>query len=87
MSKLRNFLGRRGFLKTAATGAAGNSTALVGTPDQVAEALLDYYDLGVRTFLIRGFDPLPDALSYGRDLLPRVRALVAERERRAVAAE
>ena len=63
------------------TGAKGNSTSLVGTPDQVAEALLDYYDLGVRTFLIRGFDPLPDVLTYGRDLIPRVRALVAERER------
>ena len=35
----------------------GNSTALVGTPDQVADALLDYYDLGITTFLIRGFDP------------------------------
>ena len=69
------------------TGAKGNSTALVGTPDQVADALLDYYDIGVRTFLIRGFDPLADAVAYGRDLLPRVRELVAERERRAVAAE
>jgi alkanesulfonate monooxygenase len=61
------------------TGAAGNSTALVGTPDQVAEALLDYYDLGVTTFLIRGFDPLEDMIAYGRDLLPRVKALVAGR--------
>ena len=49
------------------TGAKGNSTSLVGTPDQVADALLDYYDLGIRTFLIRGFDPLLDAL----DLWPR----------------
>lgn len=64
----------------AVTGAPGNSTALVGTPDQVAEAFLDYYDLGIRTFLIRGFDPLPDAFAYGRDLLPRVKALVAARE-------
>ena len=69
------------------TGAKGNSTSLVGTPDQVADALLDYYDLGVRTFLIRGFDPLPDVLTYGRDLLPRVRQLVAERERAVIAAE
>ena len=69
------------------TGAKGNSTSLVGTPDQVAESLLDYYDLGIRTFLIRGFDPLPDAIDYGRDLLPRVRALVAERERERAAAE
>jgi alkanesulfonate monooxygenase len=64
----------------AVTGAAGNSTGLVGTPDQVAEALLDYYDLGVTTFLIRGFDPLDDAIAYGRDLIPRVRELVAARD-------
>jgi alkanesulfonate monooxygenase len=64
----------------ALTGAAGNSTGLVGTPEQVAEALLDYYDLGVTTFLIRGFDPLDDAVAYGRDLIPLVRALVAERQ-------
>lgn len=71
----------------ALTGARGNSTALVGTPDQVADALMDYYDLGVRTFLIRGFDPLRDALVYGRDLLPRVRELAARREAFAPAAE
>jgi alkanesulfonate monooxygenase len=71
---------------TALTGAAGNSTGLVGTPEQVAESLLDYYDLGVTTFLIRGFDPLPDAVAYGRDLIPLVRELVADR-RRVVAAE
>jgi alkanesulfonate monooxygenase len=61
----------------ALTGARGNSTSLVGTPDQVAEALLDYYRIGITTFLIRGFDPLLDAYVYGRDLIPRVRALVA----------
>lgn len=58
------------------TGANGNSTSLVGTPDQVADAMLEYYRLGVSTFLIRGFDPLPDALQYGQQLIPRVRALV-----------
>jgi alkanesulfonate monooxygenase len=46
------------------TGATGNSTALVGTHEQVADALLDYVDLGVTTLLIRGFDPLEDARSY-----------------------
>jgi alkanesulfonate monooxygenase len=64
----------------ALTGASGNSTSLVGTPEQVADALLDYYDLGVTTFLIRGFDPLEDAFHYGRDLIPRLRKLVAERD-------
>ena len=62
-------------------GAQGNSTALVGTPEQVAEALLDYYDLGITTFLIRGFDPLNDAIDYGKILIPLTRQLVAERER------
>lgn len=61
------------------TGARANTTALVGTPAQVADALLDYYDLGVTTFLIRGFDPLDDATDYGRELIPRTRALVADR--------
>ena len=60
-------------------GGRSNSTALVGTPEQVADALLDYYDLGVTTFLIRGFDPLEDALDYGRELIPRTRELVAQR--------
>lgn len=69
----------------ALTGANGNSTSLVGTPDQVAEAMLDYHRLGIDTFLIRSFDPLADALEYGRDLLPRVRALAAGRP--SVAAE
>ena len=69
------------------TGAKGNSTALVGTPAQVADALLDYYDLGIRTFLIRGFDPLIDAIEYGRELIPLVRQLVAERAQAKVAAE
>lgn len=62
------------------TGGRSNSTGLVGTPEQVAHALLDYYDLGVTTFLIRGFDPLDDAIDYGRELIPRLRALVAERD-------
>ncbi len=64
----------------ALTNASGNSTSLVGTPDQVAEAMLDYYDLGISTFLIRGFDPLVDSIQYGRELIPRVRALVAARD-------
>ncbi len=68
------------------SGGRSNSTALVGTPEQVADALADYYDLGVTTFLIRGFDPLDDAIDYGRELIPRVRALVAERNRGRAAA-
>ncbi|WP_151883562.1 LLM class flavin-dependent oxidoreductase [Pseudomonas putida] len=61
-------------------GGAGNSTSLVGTAEQVAEAALAYYELGVSTFLFRGFDQLRDAVEYGQDLIPRIRALVAQRE-------
>ena len=64
----------------ALTGGSGNSTGLVGTAEQVAESLLDYYDLGIDTFLIRGFDPLEDAIEYGRDLIPLVRDAVASRD-------
>ena len=64
----------------AATGATGNTTALVGTPEQVADSLLKYINLGVSTILIRGFNPLPDARDYGKELIPLVRAEVAKRD-------
>jgi len=69
----------------AATGAGGNSTALVGTPETVAQALLDYVDIGVTTILIRGYDPYDDAIDYGRYLLPLVRDEVARRDAERVA--
>jgi alkanesulfonate monooxygenase len=67
-----------------ATGAAGNSTALVGSPRTVAAAMLDYYDIGVTTFLMRGYDPYEDIAGYG-DVIALVRQGVAERERAATA--
>lgn len=54
-----------------------NSTALVGTPDQVSDALLEYYRLGIDSVLIRGFDPLRDAIEYGKALIPLTREKVA----------
>jgi alkanesulfonate monooxygenase len=57
-----------------ATGALGNTSCLVGTPEQVADAILKYYRLGVDSFLIRGFDPLNDAIEFGRELIPRIKA-------------
>jgi alkanesulfonate monooxygenase len=46
--------------------AAGNSTALVGSYEQIAEALLDYVAIGVTTVLIRGYDPESDAADYAK---------------------
>ena len=63
----------------AASGAAGSTTCLVGTAEQVAQAMLAYYDLGCANFIIRGFDPLNDAREYGRELIPRLRELAAGR--------
>jgi alkanesulfonate monooxygenase len=63
----------------AITGAPGNTTALVGTPEQVAESLLRYVDLGVDALLIRGFVPLQDAVEFGRELIPLVHAKIARR--------
>ena len=70
-----------------ALGGGGNSTALVGSAETVALALLDYYDIGVRTFLIRGFDPYHDAIDFGRELIPRVREEVRRREAKRESAE
>lgn len=64
---------------TQAVGGGGNSTALVGSPETVAAAILDYVEIGVDTVLIRGYDPLQDAIDYGRDLLPLVRQELAHR--------
>jgi alkanesulfonate monooxygenase len=54
---------------TRATGALGNTSALVG-----ADALLEYYKLGVGSFLIRGFDPVSDTVTFGHELIPRLKA-------------
>jgi alkanesulfonate monooxygenase len=64
-----------------ATGALGNTSCLVGTPEQVAEAILKYYRLGIGSFLIRGFDPHNDTADFGRELIPRIKAGAAEIDR------
>lgn len=74
MSGDRDVFDERLWMKVAhLTGAAGNSTAVVGTPSQVADAMLRYVDLGVSTLLLKGFDPLEDAVEMGRELVPRLR--------------
>jgi alkanesulfonate monooxygenase len=69
------------WMRTAAvTGAMGASTALVGSYETVAAALLDYVDLGADLISIRGYDNLNDAIDYGRYLIPLVRQELAHRE-------
>jgi alkanesulfonate monooxygenase len=66
-----------------ATGALGSTTALVGSYETVAAALLDYVDIGCELLSIRGWDPLNDAIDYARYVLPLVRQELAHRGRRA----
>jgi hypothetical protein len=61
-------------------GGAGNSNALVGTPETVAQALLDYVDLGVDIISMRSYDLLGDAIDVGRHVIPLVREEVAKRD-------
>ncbi len=67
------------------TGALGNTSCLVGTPEQVADSILKYYTLGVDSFLIRGFDPFNDTVEFGHELIPRIKAgaIAIDRQRAA----
>jgi alkanesulfonate monooxygenase len=62
---------------TKLTGPGGNSTALVGTPRQVADPLTAYRRAGIDTVLIRGFDPLDDVVDWGTELVPLLREQAA----------
>jgi alkanesulfonate monooxygenase len=64
----------------AVTGGAGNSNALVGTPETVAQAILDYVDLGVDIISMRGYDLLADAIDIGQQVIPIVREEMAKRD-------
>lgn len=66
---------------TKILGGGGNSTSLVGTPEQVARAMLRYRDLGIDSFIIRGWDHEADAAEYGRDLVPVLKDLAAREDR------
>ncbi len=57
-------------------------SALVGTPDQVAEEILGYWRLGIDEFILSGYPHVEECRRAARDLLPRLRTLI-ERERAA----
>ncbi|WP_044558793.1 LLM class flavin-dependent oxidoreductase [Azospirillum sp. B4] len=55
-------------------GGQSNSGTLVGTPDQLVDALMDYYAAGVSGFIVRGYHGLDDVEWVGRDIIPALRA-------------
>ncbi|MCW2522499.1 MAG: Alkanesulfonate monooxygenase [Frankiales bacterium] len=65
----------------SATNGAGASTALVGSYETVAAAILDYIDAGAGVVSIRGYEGLADIEQYGEFILPLVRSELAHRQR------
>jgi len=62
-----------------ALGGAGSTTALVGSYETVAAALIDYAEIGCDLLSIRGWDVYEDARDYARHVLPLVRQELAHR--------
>jgi alkanesulfonate monooxygenase len=53
-------------------------TAIVGTPEQIADELLAYWKLGIDEFILSGFPHVEECTRVARDVLPLVRKLVAD---------
>jgi alkanesulfonate monooxygenase len=58
---------------TIATKGRTAATALVGSPEQITEALLRYHAVGISRFILTGFDPIDDTIAIGRALIPRLK--------------
>ncbi|WP_248924285.1 LLM class flavin-dependent oxidoreductase [Paenibacillus hamazuiensis] len=56
----------------------GGAMAFVGTPDQVADRLIEYIDIGVSSFILSGYPNLEEATLSG-PLIPAVRRKLRER--------
>lgn len=59
---------------TEATQGRRAIMCLVGSHDQVADALLGYHAVGINQFIVSGFDPIPDTIEIGETIIPRLRA-------------
>jgi alkanesulfonate monooxygenase len=62
------------------------SIAIVGTPDEVTDALFAYRDAGVTQFLFMGWPDLEEMTRFATDVLPLVRARESAEARSAAAA-
>ena len=63
---------------------SGNSIALVGTPQQVAERIVEFVDLGFDKVLLRGFPHLEVIEEIGEKVIPLVHDILAKREEQLV---
>lgn len=63
---------------------SGNSISLVGTPQQVAERVVEFVDLGFDKVLLRGFPHLEVIEEVGEKVIPLVHKILAERKKQVV---
>ena len=55
-------------------------TAIVGTPQQVVDELLAYWGLGIDEFILSGFPHVEECVRVSQEVLPRLRAAIAQAE-------
>ena len=51
------------------------AVALVGSFEEVANALIDYAEVGVTQFILSGWPKLDEMILFGKEVLPRVRKI------------
>ncbi|WP_312115641.1 LLM class flavin-dependent oxidoreductase [Brevibacillus reuszeri] len=65
----------------------GGAVQLVGTPEQVADRILEYIDLGISSFILSGYPHLEEAKITGELLLPVVKKKLEARQAKAAKVE
>jgi alkanesulfonate monooxygenase len=53
-------------------------TAIVGTPQEVAEELYGYWQLGIDEFILSGYPHVEECERVSQDVLPRLREKMAQ---------
>ncbi|MCI1593587.1 MAG: LLM class flavin-dependent oxidoreductase [Heyndrickxia oleronia] len=59
---------------------SGNSIALVGTPDQIAEQIVEFVELGFDKVLLRGFPHLETIEQLGELVIPKVHKMLKQKQ-------
>jgi len=79
-SRANNFVIGPNLWTGLSTVRGGGAVLLVGTPDQVADRILEYIDLGISSFILSGYPHLEEAKISGELLLPAVKRKLADRK-------
>jgi alkanesulfonate monooxygenase len=80
-SRANNFVIGPNLWTGLSTVRGGGAVLLVGTPDQVADRILEYIDLGISSFILSGYPHLEEAEITGELLLPAVKKKLEERQK------